>query len=133
MRRKWLVVGGVAIILLLLILLTMTLFNRSAKGTACEQIVQSIVDYDSAASYGLLSNDLRKEVSKEDWQEKVRGLYILFAATKEIKMDSRSETVDPATQTPVIRENYTVKTETGTLRPTCFLNEAGEVTGFIEN
>lgn len=132
MRRKWLVVGGVAIVLLLLILLTM-MFNRSSKAAACEKIVQSIVDYDADASYGLFSNSVTEDVSKEEWREKVRGLYILFAETTEIKLDKRVDTTDPATEEPVAREDYTVKTKTGTLHPTCFLNGNGEVTGFTEN
>lgn len=129
MSRKWLIVGGVGLVVLVII--ASTLFLGGPKGNACEQLIRSAIDNKPGDSYGLLTPELRATVSEENWKDSIEGWYSAYATSStEFELTS-TEAADQSSDTPQsTREIYTITTATGVYRGSCYLDDQGQITGY---
>lgn len=131
MRKKWLVIGGVGLVVLMLIAGSL-LFNR-AQGNSCEQFLKATLENDAKGSYNLLSDDVKTRISPEEWEQKVAAYFFQYKSTNTTyKLDKTINNVDPDNGTTTTTEQYLITTASGKARGTCHLDNTGKMKAYTD-
>ena len=130
MRKKWLVVGGVGLVVL--VLLAATLFFNRVQGGPCERLVKSAISNKPQDSYGLLSGRLQGEVSEDAWKQQIEFWFSQYSTddSTSYKLEQTKPRINPDTNEETQQEQYLITGASGSYRGVCNLDTSGKVDSY---
>lgn len=122
--RRYLVLGGVGLALLLIIVFTLSL--GGGKGSAestCNKFIDYIIAQDAENSYAMFSANPQREMTRESWKKTMQVMQpshyeatYKLESTNDLTPESSSEDPEPAT---LLQLNYTVSSPPITVDASC--------------
>lgn len=122
MNKKWLIVGGLVVAILLVIGLS-AVNKKISKGT-CEQFIAALQQNDAAGAYDLFTNQARASTSLESWKGTASNLYGDLSGGA-VTFKNRQVSIDPVSQREETQEEYTVQVGNSKYLTTCHLTGTG--------
>jgi ABC-type antimicrobial peptide transport system permease subunit len=120
MKRKWLVIGG--LVLAIVLLVVVTTLTKGSSPSACLQLLQYVEKNDATKSWKLFSTNAQAQLTFSDWSADVQSMNNLFGgATPKLQTRNSITSTGGASNKPNIEEIYIIDHNGSKFTATCTL------------